>query len=308
MGGMAPEPQSRTSGMALIAVFALSGLAALAVLMRAGGGRAAPAAAPAAKTTRAWPEERGPEVGDPSMIRTDENRSGLDMVEKPPEAAAGGSSELAGYGASGGASAETAAAEAKRAAAKAAPPGPPPGGDQKLSASEEERLKNAAGDLSDPRRAKSVGAEDGLWTRAVTALAGSPKVLGFLLNNDLVVKAFMERPTSQRYCSSPSAYTSYLSNTKAPGGVTHAMDVFERVLHADPKTPGVMFASKLGGAIMDCPSVKAIVKDEGAIHQIALANPRAVQMMLDPALMMGLASNPTAMDAFQGVQGSLTRK
>lgn len=285
-------------------VLGLSGLAALAVLFK--GGPSVPSAGPnakLAKASRAWPDESAPPVRDPEMNRPDSSRSGLDMVGRPDDA----QSPTQPSGLSGAPS-QTAGARTPESAGDVPDGGPAPGRSTiELSAGEKADLANRAGrDLTDPKKAAAVAASDGLWTSVLGVVARSPRLMNFLLNNDAVVKGFMSRPTSQKFCGSASAYKGYLTNTKAPGGVNHAMDVFEKVLHANPENPTVMFASKLGSAITDCPSVKSIVHDESSIQEIAQGNPRAVTMLLDPALMKGLSANPAAMTAFGGIQASLT--
>lgn len=300
---MAPEPQSRGPVVAVVALLGLSSLAALGVLLKGGSGAAAPGKPNGglARASRAWPDEAAPRVQDPEMLRPDAARSGLDMVGRPDDATSPQMPGADGSSPSAGAAAGAAAAD-----------GPPEGVPAKgaaveLSAAEKEALAKAAGrDMADPKKAAEVAASDGPWSALLGTVAKSSRIVGFLLNNEAVVKAFMSRPTAQKYCRSASAYTSYLTNTKAPGGVNHAMNVFEKVLHANPENPTVMFSSKFGAAITDCPSVQAIVKDNAAIHAIATGNPRAVSMLMDPALMKGLAANPTAMGAFGGIQASLT--
>jgi hypothetical protein len=196
-------------------------------------------------------------------------------------------------------------------AAKASGDAGPAAGKSAVELSDAEKAalaKAAGGDLEDPRKAAEVGGSDGPWTAVLGALGRSPRLLNFLLNNDAVVKAFMSRETSQRYCRSAGAYKGYLTNTKAPGGVTHAMNVFEKVLHGSSENPTIMFGSKLGGAITNCPSVQALVKDNASIQEIATANPRMLGLMMDPALMKGLTANPTAMTAFGGIQSTLSGK
>jgi hypothetical protein len=299
---MAPEPQSRGPIVAVVALLGLSGLGALGVLLKGGSGSAQTPKPNGglARASRAWPDEAAPRVQDPAMLRPDAERSGLDMVGRPDDATSPQMPGTEGSSPSAGA--------APQAAADAPPEGVPgKGAVVELSASEKAALAKAAGrDMEDPKKAAEVAGSDGPWSSLLGAVAKSSRIVGFLLNNETVVKAFMSRPTAQKYCRSASAYTGYLTNTKAPGGVNHAMNVFEKVLHANPENPTVMFSSKFGAAITDCPSVQSIVKDNSAIHAIATGNPRAVSMLMDPALMKGLAANPTAMGAFGGIQASLT--
>ncbi|MBI5595325.1 MAG: hypothetical protein HY928_04465 [Elusimicrobia bacterium] len=298
---MAPEPENRGPILALVVVMGLSGLAASFVMLR--GGTAAPAPPAKARAAdgrpaRAWPDSEAPEVPDASMISQAPERSSIDLVARPEGSARderpGGEAKTAS------------ASEGTRAAKPAAAPGPGPGAAGGLSDDEKSMMGEVAGrDLTDPRKAKEVAASDPLWSAAIKALAGYPRLMAYILNNDTVVKAFMSRPTSQKNCNSASAFTSYLSDTKRPRGVSHAMDVFDKVLHASPENPTVIFSSKLAGAYQECPSVKAIVKDPVAIGSIAQSNTRMLGMMMDPAIMKGLAANPAALASFQSVQNTL---
>ncbi|TBR25280.1 hypothetical protein EPO15_02460 [bacterium] len=300
---MAPEPQSRGPALVVVAVLGLSTVMALAVLLKGGPqvptGKGGGPNSAMAKASRVWPEEAAPPVQDPEMLRPDANRSGLDMVGRPDDAA---SPQMPG------ASGSPAASEGRPAATQSPDGGPAPGASAvELTAAEKAALSEAAGrDMTDPKKAAEVGGHDGPWSALVGAVARSSRLMKFLLNNEAVVNAFMSRPTSKKFCGSASAYKNYLTNTAAPGGVTHAMNVFEKALHANPENPTVMFSSKLGEAITECPSVKSIVKDRSAIQEIATSNPRALSLMLDPALMKGLSANPAAMGAFGGIQASLT--
>lgn len=302
---MAPEPQNRGPVIAIVAVLGLSSLAAVAVLFKGGPSVPGGPNAKPAKSSRSWPDEAAPQVRDPEMNRPDANRSGLDMVGRPDDAA---SPQIpkAGEGAGNRASGAQASVNGQTRT-EGAGDGPARGTSAvELSAAEQEALARTAGrDMTDPDQATAVGASDGPWSALLGAVANSPRILSFILNNDAVVKAFMSRPTTKKNCASASAYTSYLANPAAPRGVSHAMNVFEKALHGNVENPTVIFSSKLAHAFTECPSVKSIVKDRSAIQEIAIGNPRALTMMLDPALMKGLSANPAAMSAFGGIQASL---
>ena len=152
-----------------------------------------------------------------------------------------------------------------------------------------------------------MGKSDGLWSKLLKGVASHPRIMAYILNNDTMVDAFMSRPKMKQNCGSPSSFSSYLSDTKRPNGVSHAMDVYESVLHGHPDMPTVMFGSKLADAIQKCPSTQSLVKDAGAISHIAQSNRRMLGMMLDPAFMKGLAASPAAMASFESVQNNLVQ-
>ena len=298
---MVEAAQNRKPVLLILGAVVASGVLALAVLVKRPGKTAAPGGGkPAGSRSRIWPEEAGPRVVDQQMISQDPDKSSIDLVERPLEAAKGGQASAAsGSAAAGGPT------ERRGASAPGEDPSEPAA--PALSASEKSMLGGLmGGDLMDPGKAAELGAStDGLWTKVMRGLSRYPKVMRAVLDNKYVVKGFFAYPQYAKVCSNPSAATNYLTDTKRSRGVTHAMNVFEAVMHGDPKTPAAVFGSKLAEAVMDCPSTKSFVKDPAAIGAVAQANPRFVSMMVDPAIMMGLASNPTVSAGFSSVQSSL---
>ena len=233
------------------------------------------------------------------MLSQDAGKSSISLVERPLEAAKAGQDLSLATNPPADASAKPAPSHLE--------PAPAAGAAASLTPAEQARLTQAAGDISDPQQAAKVGGTDRLWSAALKSLSHHPRVLGFLINNDLIVGAFMGRASSRQNCRSAQSFKSYLMDLKRPGGVSHAMDVVDLVAHGDPATPGVMFGSKLADAMLSCPSVQTLKQDAGAIGDVAQANPRALQMMQDPALMAGLSANPKVSAAYQGLQDSLAR-
>ncbi len=283
----------------LAAVMGLTGLVALAFVVRGRQAKEASRTAAPRPTTRVWPSDDAPRVQDPSMLSHDAGKSSISLVERPLEAAKAGQDLSLAANPPADASAKPAQSHLEPAPAAAA--------SAALNPAEQARLTQAAGDINDPKQAARVGGTDRLWSAALKTLSHHPKVLGFLINNDLIVGAFMGRATSRQNCQSAQSFKSYLMDLKRPGGVSHAMDVVDLVAHGDPATPGVMFGSKLADAMMSCPSVQTLKQDAGAIAAVAQANGRALQMMQDPTIMMGLGSSPKIASAYQGLQDSLGR-
>lgn len=301
---MADAPSDRQPVLLILGAVVLSGILAVAVLFKGSGKGAAPekAGATARAGSRIWPEAQGPRVVDQTMISQDPDKSSIDLVERPPEAAKGG--EAGGDTAGGSGSAGTAGARRSPDAGEG-PEGPAP---PELSASEKSLLGGLmGGDLMDPEKAAGLGAStDGLWTKVMRGLSRYPKVMRAVLDNKYVVKGFFADPQNAKVCSSPGAAKGYLMDTKRSRGVSHAMNVVETVLHGDKGMPAAVFGSKLADAIMNCPSTKSLVKDQAAIGEIASANPKLINMMMDPAVMMGLAASPAVSAGFSNVQASLT--
>lgn len=301
---MADAPSDRQPVLLILAAVAVTGVLAVAVLFKGAGKGAAPgkAGAQARAGSRIWPEEQGPRVVDQTMISQDPDKSSIDLVERPPEAAKGGQAR------DGGSAGSAAAGGAGSRGASGAGEGPDAPAPPALSASEKSMLGGLlGGDLADPEKAAELGAStDGLWTKVMRGLSRYPKVMRAVLDNKYVVKGFFADPQNAKVCSSPATAKGYLTDTKRSRGVSHAMNVVDAVLHGDKGMPAAVFGSKLADAIMNCPSTKSLVKDQAAIGEIASANPRLINMMMDPAVMMGLAASPAVSAGFSSVQAGLT--
>lgn len=300
---MADTPSDRQPVLLILGAVVVSGVLAVAFLFKGPGKGAAPGAggASARAGSRIWPEEQGPRVIDQTMLSQDPDKSSIDLVERPPEAAKGGQAAdgAGGSGSADGAETRRASGAGEGSDAPAAPA---------LSASEKSLLGGLmGGDLMDPEKASALGGSaDGLWTKVMRGLSRYPKVMRAVLDNKYVVKGFLSEPHAAKVCSSPAAAKGYLMDTKRSRGVSHAMSVVEAVLHGDKGMPAAVFGSKLADAVMNCPSTKSIVKDQAAIGEIASANPKLINMMMDPAVMMGLAASPAVSAGFSSVQSSLT--
>ena len=295
---MEKERQDRKPATLVLGLVGGSVVLALAILLRPAGHQSA-----AGRRTHAWPDKDAPRLQDPSMIAQRPEDSSVDMVERPVEAAKGQEVQPEPESPSaGGRAASAHPASGTEGEAAGAPPS------AQLSAAEKANAAGLTGlDLTDPRKAAEIGASNsGLWTGVMKALSHHPRIMGYILNNDHVVKAFMSDPKNQQYCRSPAAAKSYLMDTKSASGVSHAMQVFDVVAHGDKAMPGVIFGSKLAEAMLDCPSGKSLVKDRAAIGEVAQANPGLLHMMLDPGIMMGFAANPRVTASVGAVQTSLT--
>ena len=299
---MADSAPDRKPVLLILGAVVASGVLALAVLVK-GSGKAGPSpagSAPGARS-RIWPEDAGPRVIDQQMISQDPDKSSIDLVERPPEAAKGGQESAAsGSAAAGGTEGRGGGAASAAGGTSSEAPA--------LSASEKSLLGGLmGGDLTDPGKAAALGAStDGLWTAVMRGLSRYPKVMRAVLDNKYVIKGFFADPQNAKVCNSPSAAAGYLSDTKRSRGVTHAMNVVDAVMHGDKGMPAAVFGSKLADSIMNCPSTKSLVKDQAAVGAIANANPRLINMMMDPAVMMGLAASPSVSAGFSSVQSSLT--
>ncbi|MDE2291284.1 MAG: hypothetical protein KGL53_04310, partial [Elusimicrobia bacterium] len=177
----------------LAAFMAVSGVLAGFVLLRGSGGGASAAPRKAAAADSVWPEKREARLHDPSFeTESSDARSSLEMAPKIP-----GAGGTAAEGAAGGAPSSSAAPAAGAAdGEKGGGTGDAGAGDpENLSAAERAQLANLSGtDLLKPGNAARVAQSNPLWYALGKALAHYPKLLGFVANNETVVKAFMSRP------------------------------------------------------------------------------------------------------------------
>ncbi len=237
-------------------------------------------------------------------------KTGLDMVSSEigdgPESVKPanflGSQEPAASATAPAAAANPAQASAPPASAAPAPQPPPassPADDAKALAS--------AGIPTDAKGLSRLGATDGLLTALTEKLLDHPNVLKAIFNNKTVVNAFMNRKGAKENCQSGGALKSYLSDSGS-GGMNSVLPVIQKAL-GNPST-----ASGLVSALADtemvkqasaCPSLQELSKDPTAVMTIAMANPKALSIVMDPRGAAALASNPQASSALAAVQSKM---
>lgn len=254
--------------------------------------------------TRIFDQQGG--AKPPAVPRAIERRedTGLSMVRVGGAAgeAAPTPQQLAGAGASAAsaAPAETAAPAAGApanpyAAASAAPPSPL--SDKELA---------AAGVPVTPAGLKQLGAQKGLLSALAAKLLDHPKVLKAVLDNKLVVDAVMSRDISKRNCSDAGALASVMSDPGSPQ-MTKLMPLLQQSL-SKPEAASAMLSSRLGQALMDCPSTKSFSSSPNLVMSVVMKNPQAMTLMTDPRVAQAMASNPQASGLFSGVSGALGKK
>lgn len=190
------------------------------------------------------------------------------------------------------------AAQPAPPAAQAAPAGP-------IEAASAQEL-GAAGIPTDARGLTRLGAQKGLLSGAVRKLIDHPRLLKALLDNQLVVDGLMGRETSRRNCSDPSALKSALSDTGS-SAMRELMPLVQQAL-SRPESASAMVGSRLGKALMDCPSTKAVTSDPGMIMSVGMANPQLLQLASDPRVASALSTSPQGSGLFSGVNGALGRR
>lgn len=189
------------------------------------------------------------------------------------------------------------AAAAPAANAPAAPP---------ASAQDEAKELASAGIPTDAGGLANLGAKEGMLSALAGKMLDHPSVLRAIFNNKTVVDAFMARPRAKENCQNAGALKDYLSDSKS-GGMTNVFPVIQKALSSGA-------ASSLVGALADtemvkrvsaCPSLKTLSNDSSAITSIALGNPKALTLLMDPRGAAALASNPQAAAALASVQSKV---
>ena len=195
----------------------------------------------------------------------------------------------------------SAAAAAPPQAAPAASPAPAP------TAADEAKDLAAAGVPTDAKSLTNLGGQPGLLSALAGKLLDHPAVLKAIMNNKLVVDAFMSRPRVQANCRDAGALKSYLSDPNS-AGMKSVFPVIQSGLSDSSRASSLVTAlagTAMVKAVTACPSLNALADDSGAIVSIAMANPKALGLVTDPRGMQALASNPQAAGALSGLQSKI---
>lgn len=258
--------------------------------------------------------DMGSASGAPSSGRpfAERPKTGLDMVSANIGSGPAGVDPGIYRGVLGGPAAEAskAAASPPPSGAPAPPAAAPPAANAPAPAppSPQEEAKDLAqaGIPTDAKGLAGLGAKEGMLSALAGRMLDHPNVLRAIFNNKTVVDAFMARPRAKENCENAGALKGYLSDPKS-GGMTNVFPVIQKALSSGA-------ASSLVGALADtemvkrvsaCPSLKTLSNDSSAITSIAMGNPQALSLLMDPRGAAALASNPQAAAALAGVQSKL---
>ncbi|MBI2788368.1 MAG: hypothetical protein HYX59_06750 [Elusimicrobia bacterium] len=188
------------------------------------------------------------------------------------------------------------------AAAPAPAPAAPP-----VSPADEAKDLASAGIPTDARGLQNLGAKEGMLSSLAAKMLDHPKVLAAVFNNKMVVDAFMSRARVRENCQNGGALKDYLSDPKS-GGMTKVFPVIEKALSRPDNASSLVSAlagTEMVKRLSDCPSLKQVGNDSSAIVSIAMANPKALGLVMDPRGAAALASNPQAAAALAGVTSKL---
>lgn len=188
------------------------------------------------------------------------------------------------------------------APAPAAPAAAPP-----ASAADEAKELASAGIPTDARGLQNLGAKEGMLSSLAAKMLDHPKILAAVFNNKMVVDAFMSRARVRENCENGGALKNYLSDPKS-GGMTKVFPVIEKALSRPDNASSLVSAlagTEMVKRLSDCPSLKQVGNDSSAIVSIAMANPKALGLVMDPRGVAALSANPQAAAALAGVTSKL---
>lgn len=188
------------------------------------------------------------------------------------------------------------------APAPAAPAAAPP-----ASAADEAKELASAGIPTDARGLQNLGAKEGMLSSLAAKMLDHPKILAAVFNNKMVVDAFMSRARVRENCENGGALKNYLSDPKS-GGMTKVFPVIEKALSRPDNATSLVSAlagTEMVKRLSDCPSLKQVGNDSSAIVSIAMANPKALGLVMDPRGVAALSANPQAAAALAGVTSKL---
>jgi hypothetical protein len=134
-----------------------------------------------------------------------------------------------------------------------------------------------------------------------------PKILAAVFNNKMVVDAFMSRARAKENCENAGALKTYLSDPNS-GGMSKVFPVIQQALSRPDNASSLVSAlagTEMVKRVSACPSLKALSEDSTAITSIAMANPKALGLVMDPRGAAALASNPQAAAALAGVTAKI---
>lgn len=199
-------------------------------------------------------------------------------------------------GAAGASSGGRVAAPAAAAPAPAPPAAP--------TAAEDAKDMAAAGIPTDANGLSNLGAKEGLLSSLAAKMLDHPKILAAVFNNKMVVDAFMSRSRVKENCQSGSALKTYLSDPNS-GGMTKVLPVIQQAMSNQATSTALVSAlsgTEMVKRLSACPSAQALSNDSTAVMSIAISNPKAFGVMMDPRAMAALAANPQAAGALAGLQ------
>jgi len=167
---------------------------------------------------------------------------------------------------------------------------------------QEKALLESAGGPRTPEEAAKLGGSFDLMARLMVRLGRSPRLAGYIFNNDWVVKGYMSRSTTRGTCSDPGKLKNFFMDTSDPKGISRSLPIVMQIAHGSREMPSVMATSKLVTEFLECPSFKGLLNDPASVKEVAIANPAIFTSMAEPDVIEAIMKSPTAFGAFKKAQ------
>jgi hypothetical protein len=163
-------------------------------------------------------------------------------------------------------------------------------------------LSKVSGPWND-RSAYRMGGDRSLLVRGVVGLLRFPKVVSFVLDNEWVVKGFMDGRAG-RFCNDAQALAGYLSDAGSPSGVGLYQNGFKAAFK-NPAGLDAILGSRLAATVMTrCSAVAGVTRDPDLVLRIAQGNPEVLLMLSDPVLVESMSRAPAVMEAVSNFQNT----
>jgi hypothetical protein len=146
----------------------------------------------------------------------------------------------------------------------------------------------------------ATGATRGLLTEAIGKLLGKPGLVKAMLDNSLVINAFMNRSTVQGLVNNPKALMNFATSD---GRVATFLN--NPVVQAAMKNPAIINAVASSGMmeqLLQTPAVQTLASDPSSVNQILKQNPLLASAVNNPNVAAALQQNPATSSLYTALQ------
>lgn len=174
-----------------------------------------------------------------------------------------------------------------------------------LSPGEQKVMDNITGHW-DSETAAKYASNPGLIPTIADKLLPYPRIMGILLNNQLLVKTFMNSSNVQWLCSDRKNMVSFLSDGQSRSGAGPWARILQNAGRYPGATDAIMTSAGASAFMRGCGPVMQVATDQQSMVTVMTKNPELMKVL--PTFMQGLSKNPDAQKLYQDVskiQGAL---
>ncbi|PCI36428.1 MAG: hypothetical protein COB53_09640 [Elusimicrobia bacterium] len=135
-------------------------------------------------------------------------------------------------------------------------------------------------------------------TAVLMGVAKYPKIVRFLLNNEMFIEGAMNNSKVKKNCNNIDSLTRYMKNSNDSTGINSFMGLIQSGVKQHKDLPVLAAGSKLTSRMLACPAVNAMLNDSNRLAGVMTENTNIPMFLGDPNIMSGIMSNPTALQAF----------